>query len=81
MSALYGGCYTFNAKIKSSGSSVRDISATNWSSAWKSEILQNYISIQAVRATTAVETYEQDASISSVDLLSNVDSHTGLWFW
>ncbi|CAF1173656.1 unnamed protein product [Rotaria sordida] len=51
----------------------------NWSNTWQSEIPKNYLAVDIVCETTRVETYTQDASISGVDLLSNVGGHTGLW--
>ncbi|CAF4092686.1 unnamed protein product [Rotaria sordida] len=55
------------------------ILSENWSNTWQSEIPNNYVAINIVCETTRVETYTQDASISGVDLLSNVGGHTGLW--
>ncbi|CAM4763905.1 unnamed protein product [Rotaria magnacalcarata] len=52
---------------------------TNWSSTWKSEILHNYVSLDVVCETYRVENYTQEASVSSVDLLSNVGGQSGLW--
>ncbi|CAF3987504.1 unnamed protein product, partial [Rotaria sp. Silwood1] len=43
------------------------------------EIQNNYVAVDVVCETNRVEAYTQDASISSVDLLSNVGGHTGLW--
>ncbi len=44
-----------------------------------SEIENNYIAVHFVCEPTRVEAYTEDASISGVDLLSNVGGHTGLW--
>ncbi|CAF1520876.1 unnamed protein product [Rotaria sp. Silwood1] len=51
----------------------------NWTTTWQSEIQNNYVAVDVVCETNRVEAYTQDASISSVDLLSNVGGHTGLW--
>lgn len=39
----------------------------------------NYIAVNIVCETTRVETYTEAASISPVDLLSNIGGQTGLW--
>ena len=51
----------------------------NWSTTWIDEVKKNYISMEIVAENARVEKYEQSASISSIDLLSNVGGHTGLW--
>lgn len=51
----------------------------NWSTTWQTEIQNNYIAIEFATDTTRVETYTQDASISRVDVLSNVGGQSGLW--
>ncbi|CAF3610006.1 unnamed protein product [Rotaria sp. Silwood1] len=51
----------------------------NWTTTWQSEIQNNYVAVDVVCETTRVETYTQDASVSGVDVLSNVGGHTGLW--
>jgi hypothetical protein len=52
---------------------------TNWTTNWLSEVQNNYISLDVVCESTQVEVYTQSASISGVDLLSNVGGLTGLW--
>ncbi|CAF1004824.1 unnamed protein product [Rotaria sp. Silwood1] len=51
----------------------------NWTTTWQSEIQNNYVGISVVCETNRVENYTQDASVSGVDVLSNVGGHTGLW--
>ena len=51
----------------------------NWSREWKSEIEKNYVAVVVVCETTQVDNYTQIASISGVDLLSNIGGHTSLW--
>ncbi|CAF0965271.1 unnamed protein product [Rotaria sordida] len=51
----------------------------NWSTTWQSEIENNFVSVDVVCQTPRIETYTQDASISGIDVLSNVGGHTGLW--
>ena len=52
---------------------------TNWTTNWYSEVRDNYVSLDVVCESTQVEVYTQSASISGVDLLSNVGGLTGLW--
>lgn len=52
---------------------------SNWTTNWMTEIQNNYVSLDIVCESTQIENYTQDASISSVDVLSNVGGHTGLW--
>lgn len=51
----------------------------NWSNTWQSEISQNYIALEVVSDSFRMETYNDIASISPVDLLSNIGGQTGLW--
>ena len=51
----------------------------NWSQIWSSEIENNYVAVDIVCETSRVETFTQDASMSPVDLLSNIGGQTGLW--
>ncbi|CAF1543387.1 unnamed protein product, partial [Adineta steineri] len=46
---------------------------------WSSDIQANYVGIDVVCESTRVETYTQQASISIVDVISNVGGQTGLW--
>jgi hypothetical protein len=52
---------------------------TNWSTDWLSEVKKNYVSIDVVCQSVQVENYTQAASISAVDLLSNVGGVAALW--
>lgn len=52
---------------------------TNWNTTWLSEIQQNYMSLEITCQSNIVENYTQEASLSAVDVLSNVGGHTGLW--
>lgn len=51
----------------------------NWSETWRTDIPANYVSLEVVCETTRTEIYTQQASVSAVDLLSNVGGQTGLW--
>ncbi|CAF1305218.1 unnamed protein product [Adineta steineri] len=53
--------------------------SSNWSTTWSSDIQANYVGIDVVCESTRVETYTQQASISVVDVISNVGGQTGLW--
>jgi len=53
--------------------------AANWSETWQTEIQNNYVAVDVVCETTVVETYTESASITIVDLISNVGGQTGLW--
>ncbi|CAF3287705.1 unnamed protein product [Rotaria sp. Silwood2] len=52
---------------------------TNWTTNWLNEVQNNFISLEVVCESTQVENYTQQASLSSVDVLSNVGGQTGLW--
>ncbi|CAF0751840.1 unnamed protein product [Adineta ricciae] len=52
---------------------------TNWSTTWQSDLSQNYVGLEVVSETTRAQTLIESASISPVDLLSNVGGQTGLW--
>jgi hypothetical protein len=51
----------------------------NWTETWQTEIQNNYVAVDVVCETTVVETYTESASITIVDLISNVGGQTGLW--
>ncbi|CAF1034985.1 unnamed protein product [Adineta steineri] len=51
----------------------------NWSEIWQTEMQKNYIGVDIVSESTRVEAYTQDASITAVDLISNIGGNTGLW--
>ncbi|CAF2401578.1 unnamed protein product [Rotaria sp. Silwood2] len=52
---------------------------SDWSTAWHSHIQSNYIAIDIVRGSIQLEQLTQVASLSGVDLLSNVGGLSGLW--
>ncbi|UJR24443.1 hypothetical protein I4U23_005819 [Adineta vaga] len=51
----------------------------NWSITWRSDIQTNYVGLDIVCETTKVTSYTQQASLSPVDVLSNIGGQTGLW--
>ena len=51
----------------------------NWSNLWPDYIRTNYLAISVVRETNVVEINTQQASISIIDLFSNIGGQTGLW--
>lgn len=51
----------------------------NWSEIWRTEIQNNYLAIEVARESSIVINYTQEATISLVDVISNVGGHTGLW--
>ena len=51
----------------------------DWSTAWRTHIHANYLSVSIQRETYVVENTTQKASISPVDVLSNIGGQTGLW--
>ncbi|CAF2795472.1 unnamed protein product [Rotaria sp. Silwood2] len=53
--------------------------AVNWSTEWRQHVRANFLAIELVRESTPNERYEQVATTSAVDLLSNVGGQTGLW--
>lgn len=50
-----------------------------WNETWISDIKENYVALDVICETTRIENYSEDASISGVDVISNVGGHTGLW--
>lgn len=52
---------------------------SNWANNWLTHTQNNYIGLEVLRQSVLVENYSQDASLSPVDVLSNVGGHTGLW--
>lgn len=57
-----------------------DINLTKtWNQTWETDIPKSYVSLEVVCETRRLETYDDTASISWVDVLSNVGGHTGLW--
>ncbi|UJR27016.1 hypothetical protein I4U23_008321 [Adineta vaga] len=51
----------------------------NWSITWKNEIQSSYVSLSVLYETTQTEIYSQQATISVVDVVSNIGGQTGLW--
>ncbi|UJR36542.1 hypothetical protein I4U23_029262 [Adineta vaga] len=51
----------------------------NWSTSWVTDIQSSYVSLEVAYETTRTEVYSQQATISPVDVISNVGGHTGLW--
>lgn len=52
---------------------------SNWSTRWSTEIQNNYVGLDVVCETTRVESYTQQATMSAVDVISNIGGQTGLW--
>ncbi|CAF3660232.1 unnamed protein product [Rotaria sordida] len=61
--------------VESSNISV----SANWSTSMASEIQSNYVALEVVPGTTRTNVYTEQATISPVDVLSNVGGQTGLW--
>jgi len=51
----------------------------DWSTNWRSHIDSSYLSVELVHESTLVENYTQTATMTAVDVLSNVGGQTGLW--
>ncbi|CAF2515109.1 unnamed protein product [Rotaria sp. Silwood2] len=51
----------------------------DWSTNWRSHIDSSYLSVELVHQSTLIENYTQTATMSAVDVLSNVGGQTGLW--
>ncbi|CAF0993422.1 unnamed protein product [Rotaria sordida] len=51
----------------------------DWSTNWRSHIDSSYLSVELVHESSVVENYTQTATMSAVDVLSNVGGQTGLW--
>ncbi|UJR19275.1 hypothetical protein I4U23_022404 [Adineta vaga] len=51
----------------------------NWSTIWNEYIQQNYLSINIITESNVVEINTQTASMSFVDVISNIGGQTGLW--
>ena len=43
------------------------------------DIENNYVGLEIVAESARIEKYEQEASMSRVDLVSNIGGNTGLW--
>jgi Amiloride-sensitive sodium channel len=53
--------------------------SSNWSTSWISEIQSNYVSLEVSYENTLTDLYSQQATLSAVDVLSNVGGLSGLW--
>ncbi|UJR17382.1 hypothetical protein I4U23_004277 [Adineta vaga] len=51
----------------------------NWEETWRTEIQNSYVAIDVACEAIIVESTEQSASLTFVDLISNIGGHTGLW--
>lgn len=51
----------------------------NWSQTWQQDIEKSYVAIEVVTETSRSEKYNEEASMTGTDLLSNVGGQTGLW--
>ena len=51
----------------------------NWSTSWVAEIEWNYVGIEVITESTKFEVYTQQATLSPVDVLSNIGGQTVLW--
>lgn len=51
----------------------------DWSTQWRSHIESSYLSVELIHESSIVENYTQKATLSPVDVLSNVGGQTGLW--
>ena len=51
----------------------------DWSKAWREHIHRNYLSITVACETVVVENNTQSATVTLVDVLSNIGGQTGLW--
>jgi hypothetical protein len=51
----------------------------NWSTSSMSEIQSSYLSMELSYETTRTEVYTEQATLSAVDVVSNVGGQTGLW--
>ena len=52
---------------------------SDWATAWRAHVQSNYIAIEIIGDTLQLEKLTQQATLSSVDVLSNVGGHSGLW--
>ncbi|CAF1563569.1 unnamed protein product, partial [Adineta steineri] len=52
---------------------------TNWSTTWMNDIQSSFISLEVAYETTRTEIYSQQATITVVDVISNIGGNTGLW--
>ena len=52
---------------------------SNWSSTWRTDIPASYLRVSVSAESINTETYQQQAKMSAVDLISNIGGQTGLW--
>jgi len=51
----------------------------NWSTSWMTDIQSSYLSFEVSYETTRTEVYTEQATLSPVDVVSNIGGQTGLW--
>lgn len=51
----------------------------DWSINWRSHIDSSYLSVDLVHESTIIENFTQTATVTAIDVLSNVGGQTGLW--
>ena len=51
----------------------------NWSTTWREQIYDNYLSLSVIHVTNIIERNTQSETLGLVDVLSNVGGQTGLW--
>jgi hypothetical protein len=51
----------------------------DWLTSWRTHIQKSYVAIDVVRESILIEKYTQHATMSKIDVLSNVGGQTGLW--
>ncbi|UJR14674.1 hypothetical protein I4U23_001667 [Adineta vaga] len=51
----------------------------DWLTNWRSNVDSSYLSIELIHESSVVENYTQVATMTAVDILSNVGGQTGLW--
>lgn len=51
----------------------------DWTTQWQWHIDNSYLSIELIHESSVVENYTQTATMTAVDVLSNVGGQTGLW--
>ena len=79
VSSLLAPSKWFLPKIKTQVESSSIDLPLNWSDTWQTEIANNYIALEIALETGRIENYTETASMSGVDVLSNVGGQTGLW--
>jgi hypothetical protein len=51
----------------------------DWSTNWQSYVDSSYLSVELVHESSLVENYTQIATMTAMEVLSNVGGQTGLW--